>query len=117
MTLSADSRLGGKPVARRMGYCPGARRLRLAVEQHNNGLVGCPAQMWQRRMAPNGRDKRIGIGAIALSAAVSFAQTSHVVQQRLIARSCQHDQDSHRLASDFLSHTLRFPGFLGLRFS
>ena len=89
----------------------------LAVE-HNNGLVGALRKRGNvRNERQTGAIKRIGVEVIGSLSSGFLCRRARLIQQRLIARSCQHDV----IAIDykqrfFLSHTLRFLGFLGLRF-
>ena len=90
----------------------------LAVE-HNNGLVGALRKRGNvRNERQTGAIKRIGVEVIGSLSSGFLCRRATLIQQRLIARSCQHDV----IAIDykqrfFLSHTLRFLGFLDfLRF-
>ena len=87
----------------------------LAVK-HNNGLVGTLRKRGNvRNERQTGAIKRIGVEVIGSLSSGFLCRRATLIQQCLIARSCQHDV----IAIDykqrfFMSHTLRFLGLLVL---
>ena len=85
----------------------------LSVE-HNNSLVDALRKRGNvRNERQTGAIKRIGVEVIGSLSCSFLCRRAALIQQRLIARGCQHDV----IAIDykqrfFLSHTLRFLGFL-----